>query len=84
MNQILKRRVYKLGTPEQVMYIAERGGMDATETAVFERLHRGETDIAIMGELGLSDNAYEEIEASVSIKTAVGILMCIEQCRLMD
>lgn len=84
MNQILKRRVYKLGNPDQVDYVAKRGGMDTTETEIFRRLHAGESDLQIQGELGLSDSVYEDMELSVSLKTAVGVLMCIEQCRQAD
>ena len=84
MNQILKRRVYKLGTPDQIDYVAKRGGMDATEAEIFRRLHAGEADLQIQGELGLSDSVYEDLELSVSLKTAVGVLMCIEQCRQLD
>ena len=84
MNQILKRRVYKLGTEDQLAYVAKRGGMDDTEAEIFRRLHKGESDLQIQGELGLSDSVYEDLELSVSLKTAVGVLMCIEQCRQQE
>ena len=51
MNQVLKDSVYKKGTIRQVDFMAEVGGMNEEERAIFHLIHEGKTDIYIQQEL---------------------------------
>ena len=77
MNQVLKDSVYKKGTIRQVDFMAEVGGMNEEERAIFHLIHEGKTDIYIQQELSLSRKAYARIEESIRAKLLLVVFECI-------
>lgn len=77
MNQVLKDSVYKKGTIRQVDFMAEVGGMNEEERAIFRLIHEGKTDIYIQQELSLSRKAYARIEESIRAKLLLAVFECI-------
>lgn len=77
MNQILKDMVYHLGTPKQVDFIAELGGMDEEEKRIFKMMHDKKTDLFIQEEIGVSKNGYSCVEDVVRSKFRLAVFDCI-------
>lgn len=77
MNQVLKDSVYGMGTDKQVDFMANVGGMNEEEHAVFKLLHRKKSDTYIQYELGLSRKSYDRIVESVRAKLLLAVFYCI-------
>lgn len=77
MNQNLKNVVYGKGSQKHIDFMAEIGGMNDDEKAVFQMLHERKIDEVIQAELGLSKSAYIQIEESVRSKLLVAVFECI-------
>lgn len=77
MNQVLKDRVYRMGTQKQVDYISKIGGMNEEEYNVFNLIHHGYTDLYIQEELNLSRKSYDRIIESVRAKLLLAVFECI-------
>lgn len=77
MNQIIKELVYKKGTPQQIDFIAELGGMDEREKQFFELAHKGKTDDFIREELFLDKKGFSDLEKLVSVKLNIAVFQCI-------
>ncbi len=77
MNQALKFFIYSKGSPAQVKYMADLGGMNDEEYKVFNMLHMQYTDLAIQEEMGLDRKSYQRIEESVRAKLLIAVFECI-------
>lgn len=77
MNQILKERIYQMGTQKQINFMAHIGGMNEEEKQLFNRLHEGKPDSVIQDELNMSRKTYNRIEESVRAKLLLAVFECI-------
>ena len=77
MNQILKDKVYHLGTPKQVEFMAELGGMNEEEKKIFRLIHDGKSDLFIQEEIGISKNGYVRVEEAIRAKLLLAVFDCI-------
>lgn len=77
MNQILKDKVYHLGTPKQVEFMAELGGMNEEEKKIFRLIHDGKSDLFIQEEIGISKNGYARVEEAIRAKLLLAVFDCI-------
>lgn len=79
INQTIKEVVYGKGTNEQIMFLAELGGMNEEETELFKMLHDCKSDIYIMQKLNLTNRSYAKIEQSVRSKLTIAVFTCISR-----
>ena len=77
MNQNLKNVVYGKGSQRHIDFMAEIGGMNTDEKAVFQMLHERKLDEVIQAELGLSKSSFNQIEESVRAKLLLAVFECI-------
>ena len=77
MNQNLKGSVYQLGTEEQCEFVGRCAGLTEQEMTILMAWHRGEGDLDIMADVGLSETSYRPIEHRIRMKVAIAIFDCI-------
>lgn len=84
MNQVLKNSVYRIANQEQIDYIAQKADLLPEEEKILNLWHKGENDLDIMEEIGMSKNAYEATELIIKTKVAVSVFGCIDRCKWED
>ena len=77
MNQVLKERVYGMGTRFHVEYMANLGGMNEEERAVLMLLHEKKKDKYIEDTLSLSKTTRERVESAIAAKLLLAVFQCI-------
>lgn len=84
MNQVLKNSVYRIANQKEIDYIAVKADLLPEEKQILNMWHKGENDLNIMEEIGMSKNAYEATEMIIKTKVAVSVIGCIEKCMWED
>ena len=77
MNQALKNDVYQLGTDETAEFVAVCAGLNQVEHDIFMAWHRGDGDLDVMADNGLTETSYKPIERRIRTKVAIAVFDCI-------
>lgn len=79
MNPVLKERVYRLGTQEQVDWLKWFSGMNEEESEMYQMYHDGRNDLDVEQALSITKSTRADMEDLVAKKLAFGLIICADR-----